>query len=216
MEDKELEKELDKIPDVDENGDPIYKINDLSEMMSGTNSAIGHQLQSILQHGKVLVDPEALQKGLVSGMTAPIGGKLSAVNILKIKLTDAKEVTICDPYFFNKAKGTKDDEYIESLISILPLKTLKKVNIFYQKNEIDILRNFRRRIQSHNILINMYRTKTIHDRVWIVEGRKAFVVGTSFQSIGNSFSFILDIPNVDLEIFNLHLEKVRSANDSRH
>ena len=27
MEDKELKKELDKIPDVDENGDPIYKID---------------------------------------------------------------------------------------------------------------------------------------------------------------------------------------------
>jgi hypothetical protein len=62
----------------------------------------------------------------------------------------------------------------------------------------------------------MYKTKTIHDRVWIVEGRKAFVVGTSFQGIGNKFSFILDIPNVDLEIFNLHLEKIRIANNSRH
>ena len=27
MQDKELKKELDKIPDVDENGDPIYKID---------------------------------------------------------------------------------------------------------------------------------------------------------------------------------------------
>lgn len=33
MEDKELKKELDKIPDVDKNGDPIYKIDneDLSD-----------------------------------------------------------------------------------------------------------------------------------------------------------------------------------------
>lgn len=31
MEDKELKKELDKIPDVDENGDPIYKIDDSEE-----------------------------------------------------------------------------------------------------------------------------------------------------------------------------------------
>ncbi len=31
MEDKELKKELDKIPDVDENGDPIYKIDGDSE-----------------------------------------------------------------------------------------------------------------------------------------------------------------------------------------
>ncbi len=31
MQDKELKKELDKIPDVDENGDPIYKIDGDSE-----------------------------------------------------------------------------------------------------------------------------------------------------------------------------------------
>ncbi|MDQ3711561.1 MAG: hypothetical protein M3388_05015 [Acidobacteriota bacterium] len=31
MEDKDLKKELDKIPDVDKNGDPIYKIDDLPE-----------------------------------------------------------------------------------------------------------------------------------------------------------------------------------------
>ena len=29
MEDKKLKKELDKIPDVDKNGDPIYKIADV-------------------------------------------------------------------------------------------------------------------------------------------------------------------------------------------
>ncbi len=58
----------------------------------------------------------------------------------------------------------------------------------------------------------MYRTKTIHDRVWIVEGRKAFVVGTSFQGIGNKFSFILDLPNEDLEKFNIYLERERVKN----
>ena len=146
-------------------------------------------------------------------MTAPVGEKLMAVNILTRKLVDAKEVTICDPYFFIKPEDEKDNEYIESLISVLPLKSLKKVNIFHQNYEIDILRNFRRRIQSHNILINMYRTKTIHDRVWIVEGKKAFVVGTSFQSLGgNKFSFILDLPDEDLETFNIHLQKERVKN----
>jgi hypothetical protein len=34
MEDKELKKELDKIPDVDENGDPIYKIDGSDEELA--------------------------------------------------------------------------------------------------------------------------------------------------------------------------------------
>jgi hypothetical protein len=31
MEDKELKKQLDKIPDVDEHGEPIYKIDDAAK-----------------------------------------------------------------------------------------------------------------------------------------------------------------------------------------
>ncbi len=43
MKDKKLKKELDKIPDVDENGDPIYKIDDedLSEKAADELPDIG-------------------------------------------------------------------------------------------------------------------------------------------------------------------------------
>ncbi len=40
MEDKELKKELDKIPDVDKNGDPIYKIDDSSEKAENDSPTI--------------------------------------------------------------------------------------------------------------------------------------------------------------------------------
>jgi hypothetical protein len=39
MEDKELKKELDKIPDVDENGDPIYKIDNEDETGVGETAS---------------------------------------------------------------------------------------------------------------------------------------------------------------------------------
>jgi hypothetical protein len=39
MEDKELKKELDKIPDVDENGDPIYKIDNEDETSVGVTAS---------------------------------------------------------------------------------------------------------------------------------------------------------------------------------
>lgn len=38
MEDKELKKKLAKIPDVDKNGDPIYKIDDAENKPSKENS----------------------------------------------------------------------------------------------------------------------------------------------------------------------------------
>lgn len=39
MEDKELKKQLKKIPDVDKNGDPIYKIDDAKNKSSKDKSA---------------------------------------------------------------------------------------------------------------------------------------------------------------------------------
>jgi hypothetical protein len=39
MEDKELKKRLKKIPDVDKNGDPIYKIDDAAGKRFGKNLA---------------------------------------------------------------------------------------------------------------------------------------------------------------------------------
>jgi len=41
MEDKELKKELDKIPDLDENGDPIYKIDGDSEAVADGKLEVG-------------------------------------------------------------------------------------------------------------------------------------------------------------------------------
>ncbi len=38
MEDKELKKRLKKIPDVDKNGDPIYKIDELKNQSSKDKS----------------------------------------------------------------------------------------------------------------------------------------------------------------------------------
>ena len=39
MEDKELKKELEKIPDLDKNGDPIYKIDDASKKKADLEEA---------------------------------------------------------------------------------------------------------------------------------------------------------------------------------
>ncbi len=41
MEDDELKKKLKKIPDVDKNGDPIYKIDDISEESNDDQTEVG-------------------------------------------------------------------------------------------------------------------------------------------------------------------------------
>jgi hypothetical protein len=46
MEDKELKKRLKKIPDVDKNGDPIYKIDNLSEKFRNELPEVGDSSNS--------------------------------------------------------------------------------------------------------------------------------------------------------------------------
>jgi hypothetical protein len=60
MEDKELKKELDKIPDVDENGDPIYKID--SDMPTEKLPDVG-ELSNTADESEFKDTPQDLKDG---------------------------------------------------------------------------------------------------------------------------------------------------------
>ena len=61
MEDKEFKKELDKIPDVDENGDPIYKIDEgLSEKVTNDLPDIG-EISNTADESKFKDTPQDLK-----------------------------------------------------------------------------------------------------------------------------------------------------------
>ena len=61
MEDKEFKKELDKIPDVDKNGDPIYKIDEgLSEKVTNDLPDVG-EISNTADESKFKDTPQDLK-----------------------------------------------------------------------------------------------------------------------------------------------------------
>ncbi len=59
----------------------------------------------------------------------------------------------------------------------------------------------------------------MHDRVWIKDGNRAKVVGTSFNGLGKKLAFILNLPESDLRAFQTQLPRIRKrqrAGDAIH
>lgn len=134
---------------------------------------------------------------------------------LKGLLKDANSLTICDPYLFNKPVSLRDDEYVKELVSVLPVDTLVKLDIFYRTvADTNVTWIFAKLIKGHGIHLERYPTQAIHDRVWIVDGCRGFVVGTSFGGIGNKLAFILDLPDEDLTEFKKFLYQLKRQHTS--
>ena len=136
------------------------------------------------------------------------GDSSQALKTIRSKINDAKTLAICDPYIFNTLDRSIDD-YIKRLISVMPIKTLEKLRIFYvaKKNNVAHAAEYelKKQLSKTNIEIKTKAIQHLHDRVWIVNSDTAFVVGTSFNSIGNKLAFMLDLPKPDLEAFMKHL-----------
>lgn len=138
-----------------------------------------------------------------------------ALKSLKKRITNAKSLIICDPYILSSGKGP-DEDYVKELVDILPetLETLalvhsnKKANgklLEELENAIDEKMNGNdgiegestEHIQGKKIEVHIFENDTIHDRVWIIDSKQAFVTGTSFNSIGYQLSFILKLDKDD-------------------
>lgn len=146
---------------------------------------------------------------LALAMIIPEGEPNPGREILKRRIAKAKEIFICDPYFFHDPY--KDEEkYFEGIISTLPLNYLEKLLIFCkQPRSSTIIRNFRKTIDP-KVKLEVYEVNDIHDRIWIKDLAKGVVVGTSFGGIGNKLTFILNLPKRDLQDLLQLLDGIRS------
>lgn len=142
-------------------------------------------------------------------MVIPVGEPNPGREILRRRVAKAKELIICDPYFFHDPY--KDEgKYIEGIISILPLSYLEKLLIFCkQPRSSTIIRNFIKTIDP-KVELEVYEVNDIHDRIWIKDLAKGVVVGTSFGGIGNKLTFILNLPKRDLQDLLQLFDGIRS------
>ncbi|WP_318461298.1 hypothetical protein [Photobacterium leiognathi] len=108
--------------------------------------------------------------------------------------------------------------YTSDLMKAISSKNVKNLNILYssshsdnQKVRKEITEKFSGKVTFYDLdkLDDLF----IHDRVWIMDSKKAIVVGNSFGGLGmNAISFILPLPSEDLmrlkEALDLHGIKI--------
>jgi hypothetical protein len=142
--------------------------------------------------------------GLVS--TPP---RETARQALKAKLRDAQKLIICDPYVFVIPQDTTETEYVKQLLSILPMNTLRVLEIAYSgRKSPRVVQELKKQIPA-SVSLKLLIDGSLHDRVWIVNDSRAFIVGTSFGSIGKKVAFIIDLPDDDFVTFKKHITNIR-------
>lgn len=140
--------------------------------------------------------------------------KEKALNYLSQKLLGAEYLVICDPFLLSyKAKNftqTKLENFANELVAIIP-DSVQKIDFFTKPNSRNPIfaKALNDKLRQKNISICSYKTDDIHDRVWIVNHQKAFIVGTSFNGLANKCSFILDLPSEDLMFFQQKLDEIK-------
>jgi hypothetical protein len=145
-------------------------------------------------------------------MIVSTGKEIPGKKSIKRRISNARELIICDPYiFYNHLIA--ENEYINQIISILPIKNLQELTIFCKlPRSSTIINKFNKELPP-NVLCQIYKVDDVHDRVWIKDSSKGFIVGTSFGGIGKKITFILNLPKRDLEEFLQLLVEIKSYSE---
>ncbi len=128
--------------------------------------------------------------------------RAEAIEHLRGEFSGAKQLVICDPYFLLHNSKNSKEEYVAGINEVIP-ETVKSIELFVKpkKRDADVAKRFNDLCRSRGIKLTCRKTDELHDRVWIVDSTHAFVVGASFNGLGNKCAFILELPLDDRRQF---------------
>lgn len=125
-----------------------------------------------------------------------------AIGYLHEGFSGAKQLVICDPYFLLSNNKNSKTEYLARIDAVIP-KTVKTIELYVKprKRDAEVAAGFNKLCKDRDIKLTCRKTEELHDRVWIVDSTRAFVVGASFNGLGNKCAFILELPEEDRRNF---------------
>lgn len=159
--------------------------------------------QSIIKDGHRVYCPiaQSISTENTQLMVGP-GRDASGYKELRDFSCGANDIIVIDPYFYSEKKENSV-EYIDHLKKALRIGFIKRLHVIYSNNDIyrtrSVYSSFKKECSENKCLYTDKRTDKIHDRIWIADRKRAIVVGTSFNGIGNQLSFILVLPVDDLK-----------------
>lgn len=137
---------------------------------------------------------------LMTGVGA--AAQKDAINYMYACFSGAKQLVICDSYFLLSNNKNSKTDYLAGIDAVIP-KTVKFIELFVKprKRDAEVASGFTKLCQKRGIKLTCRKTEELHDRVWIVDSTRAFVVGASFNGLGNKCTFILELPEQDRRNF---------------
>jgi len=157
--------------------------------------------------------------GITHFLTAK-GERKETLKDLRLWVKNAKHLIIADPYFMqgdptgwdwknlpDRDRKSKAHEYATEVAGILG--DVSEVDIFHLPSPPKELRTAMKKVAFRGRNFTTYETTDIHDRVWIKDRDEARIIGTSFGGIGNKLSFMIALPDDDLNAFQGEIAKMK-------
>lgn len=128
--------------------------------------------------------------------------RTEAIDYMQSGFAGATQLVICDPYFLLSNSKTSKADYLAGVGVVIP-KTVKSIELYVKprKRDAEVAAGFNKLCQDRGIKLTCRKTDELHDRVWIVDSARAFVVGASFNGLGNKCAFIIELPEEDRRKF---------------
>lgn len=141
---------------------------------------------------------------------APLTAGLGSLSQLASAFVGCNTLTICDETLLQGLYGVSPRTYLADLEVALPLG-LRQLEIFVKPGKRDgtIATGLHEFCSNKNIVLVHRLTKELHDRVWIFDQRRAFVIGASFNGLTDKCAFILELPREDRERYVGKLRQIR-------
>jgi sulfur carrier protein ThiS len=143
----------------------------------------------------------------------PPGHISESIRQLRKFTSGATELILIDPYILKPRNGEPESSYVNALVNCvdLPSAALRQLHIIYSwwHHNRSVLHRLSERCVHHGCGLTYKHDGTIHDRVWIKDRKKAIAVGGSFNTVGGRLTFVLDLPESDLEFLMEFLQRGR-------
>jgi hypothetical protein len=154
------------------------------------------QLSELVSDGHFkcpLVGDQVGGEGVSQLLVGPLGAAERDEGIREIRdfTRDAEQLVVVDPYVYA-------GEF--SKAARIGSKSLTSIHIVFSShhgNTKSIKDGLSERAYAAQVRLTDHDTDKIHDRVWIADGKRGLVVGTSFGGLGTRAAFLLPLPIAD-------------------
>ena len=164
------------------------RLGDVERRLTAVQEAVGH-----VSLACPLAERGEGDGGMMRLLVGPPGSaatRQEGIKEIRDFTREAERLVIVDPYAYG-GEGAAAGEYVDELCKAARLdgKTLRELHIVYSSrhgNTNAIKKELSERAYKAQVKLTDRDSEKVHDRIWLADGKRGLVVGTSFGGLGRS------------------------------